>query len=50
MKYIQCKERKLILLFKRLLNFKDGVSFTALREIKVLQEIRHENVIGVFNI
>eukprot|EP00026_Physarum_polycephalum_P003454 Phypoly_transcript_03465.p1 GENE.Phypoly_transcript_03465~~Phypoly_transcript_03465.p1 ORF type:complete len:338 (-),score=55.26 Phypoly_transcript_03465:176-1189(-) len=31
----------------RLLSAKDGVNFTALREIKVLQEIKHENVIGL---
>jgi len=31
----------------RMGDIKDGVSFTAIREIKILQEIKHENVIGL---
>lgn len=31
----------------RMGNYKDGISFTAVREIKILQDLRHENVIGV---
>ncbi len=31
----------------RMGNIKDGVSFTAIREIKILREIHHQNVIGV---
>jgi serine/threonine protein kinase len=32
----------------RLGKLKDGVSFTAIREMKVLQELKHPNVIEVF--
>lgn len=28
-------------------NIKDGVSWTAIREIKILREIQHENIIPV---
>ena len=31
----------------RMANYKDGISFTALREIKTLQEIKHQNVVEV---
>lgn len=31
----------------RMKNIKEGVSFTAIREIKILQDIHHENIISV---
>lgn len=34
----------------RMARYKDGVSITALREIKLLQEIKHENVIGLLDV
>ena len=34
----------------RMGNYKDGVSFTAVREMKVLQDLRHENIVVVFAI
>ncbi len=43
------KDTKEIVALKkiRIINKKEGVSFTAVREIKILQEIHHENVIAV---
>jgi uncharacterized protein (DUF486 family) len=34
----------------RMGKFREGVNFTALREIKILQEIKHENVIELIDV
>jgi cyclin-dependent kinase 7 len=39
--------RKIAIKKIKLVNMEDGVNFTALREIKVLQELKHPNVIEV---
>lgn len=31
----------------RMMNRREGVSFTGIRELKILQDLHHENVIGV---
>lgn len=45
------KETQQIVAMKkiRMGNYKDGVSFTAIREMKMLQDLRHENIVVVQN-
>jgi serine/threonine protein kinase len=45
---IEIETNKVVALKKiKILNRRDGVNFTAVREIKILQEIKHQNIIGV---
>jgi cyclin-dependent kinase 7 len=48
--YEKATGRKVAIKKIRLGKLKDGVSFTALREIKMLQELKHENIIELIDV
>ena len=42
-----CKKQRAFLYWMKLCDFYVGINRTALREIKLLQELKHPNIIGV---